>query len=327
MATNPPVFGKPPADPPIWFLKVDESQIRGPVTLATLRQWAEEGTLNAGDQISSDARTWQPAATVAALEMDWVADLGGGHSYGPFNIVATRLLVERGILMPDSVLRRSPMHHPSATPSTAPTESTSSAATAVGSRVGQLEGEVHALRRELSELHGMRDGGFSISGRSLTDTRPHSAEPRPLPIHVEPRQTGFSVARRPPLQIVEEDYVLERPEDVREMARTRRFRVQTLRWNIINSSLVIGTGVTVGAIGVILEVEPVHYTGVVLSFLGLAYFGLAMLLLLCRKVATWANLSVVRDATAPEEGHPLRGALNITFVWFNRKFRSRDPQP
>jgi hypothetical protein len=96
-----------------------------------------------------------------------------------------------------------------------------------------------------------------------------------------------------------------------------------LRWNVINSSLVIGTGVTVGAIGMILEVEPVQITGLVLSLLGLTYFGIAMILLLARTLATWAHLVVVRETETADAAPSLRGALNITIYWFNRRFRGR----
>ncbi|MCE9616718.1 MAG: DUF4339 domain-containing protein [Lentisphaerae bacterium] len=358
----------------IWFLRVDDNQIRGPVSLSTLRQWAESGTLGAGDLISPDAKSWQPAATVQGLEMEWLADLDNGESYGPFNIKAIRQLVERGILRPDSVLHRRSEStrldtgsgtEPAPLTTVSPRQGTHATKPA-DERVVNLERELRDLRAQLAGVQRVHlaPSHTGPDRRALTDTgnqgtaaidrlydkvqhtedmlqrllqaeeqvnAQESSAERNLPTAspAAHRATAWQansrpgmVRRRPLVMESDDDMEWELPANPRELARTRRFRAQTLRWNVINSSLVIGTGVTVGAVGIMLGVEPVQYTGVVLSFLGIVYFGVAMLLLLTRKLSNWGHLSVIKESAPSEEGHPLRGAMNISIYWFNRKFRA-----
>lgn len=351
----------PMDDPVTWFLRVDDTRIRGPVPLATLREWAEEGSITAEDEVSADARVWQPAATLPALAMEWVADLGGGHTYGPINVQAARNLVERGILKQDSVLRRRPMRSalaaPSHVPAVAPAAPRAPIMTGNGdeNRIGRLEYELRAMHAELARLQSHPVPTAEPTARGLTATNQpttvaidtlydkvertekmlehlvasrHEIEVHDAyPLAPHPRNLPVAPRRLPRAPLIDDRiYAQEDAEEMRELARTRRFHVQTFRWNIINSSMVIGTGVIVGAIGFMLENDPVSYTGLVLAFLGVTYFGIAMLLLLGRKVAAWAHLVIVRDPANNEDGQPLRGALNITFYWFNRQFRGRPPE-
>lgn len=348
--------------PATWFLKVDESHIRGPISLQTLREWAETAAIAPDDQVSPDGNSWQPASSLPVLSMEWLADLGGGQSYGPFNILAAPKLVERGVLHPDSALRKrflNPEAGPE-TPRPAPPPSSSPAtAPLVDQRVAGLEGELRQLRMDLARLQDVRaepqpetgarpliaTGGENLAPAidQLLDKVHHteqmiqrlvqSGEPprviestaEMLPAAPAARMPLWTANRRP-LTPRQDVYEMEPVEDVREMARMRRFRVQTMRWNVINSSMVISTGAMVGAVGVMLEVEPVKLTGLILSGLGIIYLFIALLVLMGQKLMKWfAVVAVTEMPPGQDTGHPVRGVLNITFYWFNRHFRPPPP--
>ncbi|MGQ9663393.1 MAG: GYF domain-containing protein [Kiritimatiellia bacterium] len=91
-----------------WFLKVTTGQKYGPVSIATLREWAAEGRIAADSLVSHDGRSWLPAESLPELEMDWIVTLPDGTSYGPFNLRATRHLVNIGIIDQEAVVRN---HH------------------------------------------------------------------------------------------------------------------------------------------------------------------------------------------------------------------------
>ncbi|MCX7590323.1 MAG: GYF domain-containing protein [Kiritimatiellae bacterium] len=88
-----------------WFLKVSTGQKYGPVSLATLRQWAAEGRIAADSLVSRDSRSWFPAESLPDLQMDWIVTLPDGSSYGPFNLQATRHLVNIGVISPEAIVR------------------------------------------------------------------------------------------------------------------------------------------------------------------------------------------------------------------------------
>jgi hypothetical protein len=352
-----------------WFLRLDALHVRGPIGLATLREWAERGALSPLEEVSRDGHHWQRAHTIPDLDMVWEADLAGGQTYGPFNILAARHLTERGILKPDSVLRR--VEAATTAAGTPAAEAAPAAVSAdaprntpgVTDRVVHIEHELRTLRRDLASLQRAPVYAPGPSARPLAASTPdatsvaagrvaekiHRTEALLQQLVQERSETGESrdgwshqqsAAQRGPLgsspvqatrqdlaSLHEDGYVIWKPEDVRELARVRRFTVSTLRWNVINSSLVIGTGVTVGALGVILEQEPVHYTGLVLSVMGLLYFAAVMLMMLAQKLPTWISVAMPHEEGAePLDGHPVRGVLSITIYWLNRKFRPRPPQ-
>ena len=374
-----------------WFLKVDENQIRGPVPFDTLREWAEAGSLKADEEISRDGRTWQTAASLPTLELEWIANIGGGEQYGPFNLLAAPQLVARGILKPDSVLRREVAAAPQQVPPVAPAAARrprtappprypgSRAALSDGTRMSQLESELSGLHAELTELQQQRlqADRQAPDARALTATAPrrddlteridqiyekaHRAETmlqhlaqkeasrddaslpaltaertsepeRQDPLLIPASRITTLANRRRPMPILyadegnaQEEYEMSRPERVRELARTRRFRVQTLRWNVINSSLVIGTGSTVGAISYMLvgEAHPVTWTGLILAGIGCVHFLFTMLIWMGSRLINWTNVSVVSDTEAMTSGRPVHGMLNVTVFWFKRRFGSR----
>lgn len=304
--------------------------------------------------------------------MEWIAELEDGRMYGPFNILAAASLVEKGLIQADSTLRKQ-----GATAGMAPashealdlkphTRSTEAEEDQLALRIEQLEGELRAMRGDLSQLKEPIAGGATASDErrlgpaiekltskieqtesllhTVMSTHNESAlalapspRQRPLPLQPDAVDRQWDDEQRVLAQervyTYDEAFRLVRTRDyearsqhLQELARARRYRAQTLRWNVIASSLLLGTGVTVGSLGYILEMAPIHITGLIISSVGVLYFVVALLLLMLRKAASWASLTLATAAESDIEtadAPPVRGALNITFYWFNRTFRSK----
>lgn len=327
-----------------WFLRRSEDEIRGPVDTETLREWAESGEIAAGQEVSLDCKEWHPVETLPALDMTWTAEVKDGSEIGPFNILAASRLVEKGILESDSVIRK---HEPQV-------EEDSSAAGSmednpeVQNRIGHLEDELDQLRRQLKDMTAREEE--PEPSRALTDTA-RSAVTRDEPVdmlaHREdetavgpdvlpaPRsrdagqewRLGSALYARPEKYPVEEpgSFLIEDSDELRAMARTRRFRAHALRWNAIASSVILGTGVTLGSLGYMLDYTPLQFSGVIIAFAGLAYLIVATVLLLMGFFVSRLAMQVsAHESVAVEdEQAPPSGALNITIYWFNRTFRSR----
>jgi hypothetical protein len=84
---------KAPALAKEWFLKIDEGDIFGPVDTASLKEWACDGRVTPGNQISDDRKSWINAEKIPELEMLWMVELGDGSFYGPLNIAALADLI------------------------------------------------------------------------------------------------------------------------------------------------------------------------------------------------------------------------------------------
>ena len=352
----------------MWFLKIDENQVRGPVTLATLKEWAENAVISAASRISDDGKHWIQAADLDELEMEWVAELKDGRTCGPINILAAARLVEQGQIEPDCVLRKQTAQDFSVARAIASRDAVSEAMDATGeSEEARLKRRIEELEKQFMALRYDRPGQATqdrtIVGPALTpaiesgdpdagrdfdagDSRAiahrtgdrRALAPTAEPTRMPPRHypvgpnARWDIARRAPsrepVYTYDEALQLVRAEDLRELASVRRYRAQTLRWNVIASSMLIGAGVTVGSLGFILELVPLHYTGLVISLVGVLCFLLAVLLLFFRKVFSWINLSLAttesyEDEPSLDEDRPLKGVLNISFYWFNRAFRSK----
>lgn len=77
-----------------WYVRSEEGEIYGPVSLSVLRGWAAEGRLGPHEDVSSDQDTWQAAPMLADLDLVWSIRLDDDHVYGPFHIYALPELVE-----------------------------------------------------------------------------------------------------------------------------------------------------------------------------------------------------------------------------------------
>ena len=71
-----------------WYLKISDDVVYGPIALSALRDWAAEGRITPGNQVSKDNKAWSPVENVPALKMDWLVELKTGEIYGPFNLLA-----------------------------------------------------------------------------------------------------------------------------------------------------------------------------------------------------------------------------------------------
>ena len=58
--------------PKQWFLKIGEGQVFGPTDTPTLIDWARQGRVTPGNQISEDKKAWVTAERIPELEMVWM---------------------------------------------------------------------------------------------------------------------------------------------------------------------------------------------------------------------------------------------------------------
>jgi len=87
-----------------WYLRIPGGKIYGTFPLATFREWAAQGRVAPDNEVSQDREDWQPVHALEGIGMHWTVLLKNGNEYGPFNILATPILVERGIITRGSVV-------------------------------------------------------------------------------------------------------------------------------------------------------------------------------------------------------------------------------
>lgn len=69
----------------VWFAKLDDGRVYGPVNVAKLAAWAREGRLDPTSLISRDRVNWSPAPQKTALGMNWIVETAIGTWFGPFH--------------------------------------------------------------------------------------------------------------------------------------------------------------------------------------------------------------------------------------------------
>ena len=90
-----------------WHLRKPDGAVYGPVALDLLCAWAADGRVAPDDQVSADQVDWQPAPTLTALEMEWVAQLTNGELLGPVHLLALRDAWQADLIAPRTpVVRR-----------------------------------------------------------------------------------------------------------------------------------------------------------------------------------------------------------------------------
>ncbi|MDA0577658.1 MAG: hypothetical protein O3B24_06110, partial [Verrucomicrobia bacterium] len=97
----------PPASAPVsvgWYLRIDDGSTFGPVAEPDLVEWAEQGRIAPGNQLSQDQQTWVDADMIPALGMDWLVELADGTVFGPVNIRALSDLMQDGTVDLDCAL-------------------------------------------------------------------------------------------------------------------------------------------------------------------------------------------------------------------------------
>ena len=87
-----------------WYLKIDDGSVFGPVESAVLRDWAEQGRIAPGNELSEDKKTWVPAETIPGLGMEWKVGLRDGTLYGPLNLRTLGDLIREGTVSSDAKL-------------------------------------------------------------------------------------------------------------------------------------------------------------------------------------------------------------------------------
>jgi len=87
-----------------WFLKIDEGKVFGPTHMPTLLDWARQGRIAPGHQVSEDKKAWINAERIPELEMVWMVELADGSFYGPLNIHAVSDLVTEGTVAADAAM-------------------------------------------------------------------------------------------------------------------------------------------------------------------------------------------------------------------------------
>ena len=81
-----------------WFVRNDQGGRFGPVDFETVKAWACDGRIGPSNEVSDNGSVWQPASSLAELEMDWVAEVTPGNFYGPIHRSAMQGLVSEGAI-------------------------------------------------------------------------------------------------------------------------------------------------------------------------------------------------------------------------------------
>ena len=101
----------------LWFLKIHDGGVFGPVPASGLRSWAEQGRIAPGNELSRDKTTWVAAETIPELALTWWVEREDGSVQGPFNRKALDLLVKDGSVPAEArLVERAPGERPPATP-------------------------------------------------------------------------------------------------------------------------------------------------------------------------------------------------------------------
>ncbi len=90
-----------------WHVQDENGGVFGPVDFKTLKEWVEDGRVSPLSQLSNDEKkSWNPAVSVADLEMNCVAEIEPGSFYGPIHQKAMVGLVNDGSIPSGAILYR-----------------------------------------------------------------------------------------------------------------------------------------------------------------------------------------------------------------------------
>lgn|GEM_PF-1208054 len=82
----------------------EQGETFGPVTVETLRAWAQDGRLAPTSMVSENAADWSPVAHFPGLGMDWVVETSPGAFYGPIHLQALEGLLKDGTIAASAIL-------------------------------------------------------------------------------------------------------------------------------------------------------------------------------------------------------------------------------
>ncbi len=90
-----------PAANAVWRLKkAEDGSIFGPVSLETLKEWADSAQIAPDDHIDQSDDQWQPAPQTPFLEMVWEVTLESGQPYGPTTGGTLAEFLKEGLVTP-----------------------------------------------------------------------------------------------------------------------------------------------------------------------------------------------------------------------------------
>jgi hypothetical protein len=72
----------------MWHVRKTDGSTYGPIDLAALKRWVEDGRVAPGDTISEDNEHWTPAHERPELGMQWTLEFPEGKTYGPVHPLA-----------------------------------------------------------------------------------------------------------------------------------------------------------------------------------------------------------------------------------------------
>ena len=87
-----------------WYLRIDGERVFGPKPLDDLIDWARQGRIAPGHEVSDDKRAWIRAEQLPALGMTWMVELPDGSFYGPLNGQAVLELANEETVTPDAMM-------------------------------------------------------------------------------------------------------------------------------------------------------------------------------------------------------------------------------
>lgn len=91
-----------------WYLKKSDGNIFGPVDDDACVQWAREGRIVPGDQLSEDKLVWIEPSTLEQLGLDWFIPMDDGSPYGPIHALAlSELIADDELGLDDTIAHRS----------------------------------------------------------------------------------------------------------------------------------------------------------------------------------------------------------------------------
>jgi hypothetical protein len=90
----------------IWYLKKhDDDAVHGPVTIASLRDWALAAKVSPLDRVSNnDQKTWRRAPMIPELHMDWLIQVSDEFLYGPTTFGTVQEFIAAGEITGENIV-------------------------------------------------------------------------------------------------------------------------------------------------------------------------------------------------------------------------------
>ena len=83
-----------------WYVKSPDGAVFGPASAEQLKSWADDSRITPEHWVSTDNKTWVPAASLPELEMVYLVEVSPGEVFGPYTDKVLESLVGGGELPP-----------------------------------------------------------------------------------------------------------------------------------------------------------------------------------------------------------------------------------